>query len=450
MEKCDLFVIGGGSGGVRAARRAAESGAKVVLAEQSELGGTCVNIGCVPKKLFYYAASYASEWRQAGAYGWRESTLGDMAWQHLLANKNAEIKRLNKVYADLLTTANVRVVNAAATLKDANTVQAGATVFRAEHILIATGGAPSRPPIDGGDLAVVSNDLFYLPALPRRIVLIGAGYIALEFAGIFAGLGAETTLCYRADLPMRGLDDDIRRQLAEGIAANGVCLRAGQAPTKIEQTADGKRLTLENGDTVDADLVVLATGRRPATDTLGLAAAGVEQRANGTIPVNDSYQSVCPSVYAIGDVLQTPALTPVATAEAEVFVRRVFKGDSQAAVDYDAVPTAVFCRPSLATAGISETTAQKRGLKIAVWAAAFRPMKSGFAGMPDKTHIKLITDAGNNRVLGAQMLGEHAAECMQGIAVAIKAGATKSDFDNTVGIHPTSVEEFVTLRERIR
>ncbi len=449
-KQYDLFVIGGGSGGVRAARLAAARGKKVALAEKSKLGGTCVNVGCVPKKLFYYAAGFATDSALSKAYGWSNATTGTMHWQTLIANKNTEINRLNKIYEQLLANAGVEYINEHASLKDKNTVQVGDQIVTADHILLASGGVPTRLSIPGAELAVVSDDLFFLPELPKRIVIIGGGYIALEFAGIFAGLGSEVTITYRADLPMRGLDEDIRQYLAAGLQAQNINIIANKQPAAISEQAAGKTLTMQDGQTITADLIVSAIGRRASSDALNLQAAGIEVRPNGTIPVNDSYQTNCPSVYAVGDLLNTTALTPVAIAEAMVFIDRVFDGKSDSAIDYDNIPTAVFSHPSFATAGLSEAAAIKRGLPVAIYTSEFRPMKSSFGGSDEKALMKLIVHEQTNRIIGAQMVGEGASEIMQGIAIAITAGATKQDFDNTIGIHPSSAEEFVTLRERTR
>lgn len=442
----DLIVAGGGSGGVRAARRAAAAGARVLLAESAALGGTCVNVGCVPKKLFYYAAGLRETTEHAAAYGYPSAALGDFAWHTLRDNKSAEIKRLNAVYQSLLQESGVDIVSGHAALQDGNTVDINGSTYQAQHILLATGGEPVRPPLPGAEHAALSDDLFYLSEFPRRVIMVGGGYIALEFAGIFNGLGARTTLCYRADLPMRGLDSDMRQRLADGIAASGVSIAAGSAPERITAASDGLQLHLQGGKTLEADLVVFATGRRPRTAALNLDSAGIAPAADGTLAVDADYRTACASVYAIGDLIPTPALTPVATAEAEVFVRRVFGGEREAAVDYQAVPTAVFSRPGLATTGIGEAAAAARGLDITVQRAAFKPMQSSFAGGSGESYIKLVSERGSGRVIGAQMLGADAAEIMQGIAVAIKAGATAADFGGTVGIHPTSAEEFVTLR----
>ena len=442
----DLLVVGGGSGGLRAARRVAERGGRVAVVEKARLGGTCVNLGCVPKKLFYYAAEFGGLATMAAAYGWHEAALGEMDWPAFVERKNAEIARLNGVYERSMRAAGVEVIRGTARVTGGQCVTVGGQDFSAERILLAAGGAPVRPGFEGAGLATVSDDLFFLPRLPRRVVLLGGGYIALEFAGIFAGLGVETVLSYRADLPMRGLDEDVRRRLAEGMAARGIQLLAGVSPVAVrEEKGGGKVVAFDGGDSVSADLVVAALGRRAGGGDLGLETAGVTVREDGTVPVDESFRTSCESVYAIGDLLNTPALTPVAIAEAEVFVRRVFDGDDSATLDYDHVPTAVFSRPAVATAGLSEREARGRGLAVRVCGGAFRAMRSAFAGDAEESFVKLVVEEGTERVVGAQMVGEGAAEIMQGMAVAIAAGADKPMFDRTVGIHPTSAEEFVTL-----
>ena len=457
MSHCDLFVIGGGSGGVRAARLAAATGARVVLAEKSKLGGTCVNVGCVPKKLYYYAAGFNKEWQIARAFARPQASLGALDWAGFVERKNAEVARLNGVYARLLKGAGAQVVFDEARLVGGKAgawlLRAGKAEFCARRVLLAVGGAPARPKIKGAELAAVSDDLFALQKIPPSVALFGGGYIALEFAGIFAGLGAKTTLCYRAPLPMRGLDEDLRQRLANGLAANGVCLRPNAAPVEFVKAGDKTRIVMsDGGDDIVTDLAALATGRRPATAGLGLEAAGLAAQADGTLAVDDNFMTAADGVYAIGDLLQTPALTPVATAEAESFVARVFGNNAAAKVDYESLPTAVFSRPSVAVCGLSQKEAARRKQKTAVYASAFKPMKGGFAG-GGESYIKLIVedaDAANNhagaRVLGAQMLGDDAAEIMQGVAVAIAAGARKGVFDSTIGIHPSSAEEFVSLR----
>ncbi|MDM5147436.1 glutathione-disulfide reductase [Candidatus Persebacteraceae bacterium Df01] len=444
----DLFVIGGGSGGVRAARLAAAQGARVALAERGALGGTCVNVGCVPKKLFVYAASFAEEAAAAPAFGWTQAVAGTMQWDVLRDNKNREIQRLNAVYEKLLTSAGVHLIAAEAQLVGERRVRAGNIEFHADKVLLAVGGAPVRLNIPGADMALLSDDMFYLSELPRRAVVVGGGYIALEFAGILAGLGVDTSLCFRADLPLRSFDEDLREHIATEIAARGVTVRAGVAPQKIIKQASGAlRVCFAGGDDTEADLVMFASGRRPLTDNIGLEHTLVKPRANGTLPVNADYQTAADWLYAIGDVLDTPALTPVATAEAGVFVDRVFCGNTAAQLDYAHIPTAVFSRPPMATVGMSEEMARDAGINPVIYKSVFRPMKSGFSGNTTQTLMKLVTAPDNGRVLGAHMIGDDAAEIIQGLAVAIRLGATKQDFDSTIGVHPTSAEEFVTMRQ---
>ena len=447
MRECDLLVIGGGSGGVRAARLAATRGLRVLLAEKNALGGTCVNVGCVPKKLFVYAAGFASEAESAAAFGWTAATAGAHDWTALRENKNREIARLNQAYAKLLQDSGATVLNAEAEITGANTARAGGEEIRAAKILAATGAAPARPNLPGAELCALSDDMFHLPALPRRAAVLGGGYIALEFAGILSGLGVETTLCYRADLPLRGFDDDLRAHLAAEIAARGVRIRAGVAPTAFEKHDGALRIHFADGETLASDLALLALGRKPSLPP-GIEKAGARPNARGFLEADENYRvRDCESLYAVGDLLQTPALTPVATAEAGVFVARVFGGDDSARVDYENIPTAVFSRPPLATAGMSESAAAQKGIKTKIYKTVFSPMKSGFAGRSGKTMMKLVADAKSGRVLGAHLVGDDAGEIIQGFAVALRAGATKSDFDSTVGVHPTSAEEFVTMRE---
>ena len=450
MRECDLLVIGGGSGGVRAARLAAQRGKNVILAEKNALGGTCVNIGCVPKKIFVYASSFSDDFSAAAAFGWTAANGGAHDWKTLRENKDREIARLNSVYAKLLKNAGVKVVADSAELCGDNIVRAGGEDIRADKILIATGAVPARPNLPGAALGLLSDDMFFLPSLPRRAAVVGGGYIALEFAGILAGLGVETSLCYRADLPLRGFDDDLRAHLATEIAARGVQIRAGNAPAKIDKNGDTLRLHFANGDALDTDIVLLATGRKPSLPP-GLDKTGAEANERGFLEVDDDYRvRGCDSLYAVGDVLQTPALTPVATAEAGAFVARAF-GDggggnnSSAQVDYAHIPTAVFSRPPLATVGMTESAAAKKGIAVKVHKSAFATMKNGFAGRQWKMLMKLVADEKSGKILGAHLVGEDAAEIIQGIAVAVKMGATKADFDSTIGVHPSSAEEFVTM-----
>ncbi|MGI9296979.1 MAG: glutathione-disulfide reductase [Gammaproteobacteria bacterium] len=447
MRKCDLLVIGGGSGGVRAARLAAECGARVILAEKNALGGTCVNVGCVPKKLFVYASAFSEDAESAAAFGWTSAAAGAHIWTTLRENKNREIARLNKIYAELLKDAGVAMIDGAAEITGAHSARAGGEEIQADKILAATGATPMRPNLPGAELGVLSDDMFHLSELPRRASVIGGGYIALEFAGILAGLGVETSLCYRADLPLRGFDDDLRAHLASEIAARGVRIRAGTAPAGLEKQDGALRVNFADGGKLAVDLVLLATGRKPSPPA-GVENAGAKPDSRGFLEADENYLvHNCESLYAVGDLLRTPALTPVATAEAGVFVARVFGGDNSARVEYAHIPTAVFSRPPLATAGLSETAAVQKGIKTKIYKSVFTAMKNGFAGRNWKTMMKLVADAESGRVLGAHLVGEDAGEIIQGFAVAMRAGATKSDFDSTVGVHPTAAEEFVTMRE---
>lgn len=446
MKSYDLLVIGGGSGGVRAARLAAQHGAAVLLAERGALGGTCVNVGCVPKKLFVYAAGFSEDADTAASFGWTAAAAGQLDWNTLRENKNREILRLNGVYAELLNSAGVEVAAAEARIVGEQIVQVGEQQIHADKILLATGAAPVRPNLAGAELGVLSDDMFHLPQLPQRAAVIGGGYIALEFAGILSGLGVQTSLCYRADLPLRGFDDDLRAHLADEIAKRGVSVCGGNAPTGIQKTANALQVSLADGEVIPADLVLLATGRKPLTANLGLEHAKVTARPNGTLEVDENYRTSCPWLYAIGDVLATLALTPVATAEAGVFVARAFAGNTSAAIDYAHIPTAVFSRPPLATVGLSEAKASEQGLTTQIYKSIFKAMKRGLANKDWQTLMKLVVDADSGRVLGAHLIGEDAGEIIQGLAVAVRMGATKADFDATIGVHPTSAEEFVTMR----
>lgn len=454
-----MFVIGGGSGGVRAARKAAATGASVILAESGALGGTCVNVGCVPKKLFVYAAGFAEECKLAQSYGWQDANIGRVNWQTLRDNKNREIARLNGIYAKLLADNGVRVVNAKASLGGGNVVRAGGKEYRAGKILLATGGAPVRAGIPGAELAYLSDDMFFLPKLPKRAAVIGGGYIAVEFAGILAGLGAETTIIYRADAPLRGFDDDLRAHLAAEMGRHHINIRAGCAPSALTKDGDGVRITFaDGGESLTADMVLMATGRKPQTASLALDKVGITPNKNGTLAVDDDFATTASGIYAIGDLLPTFALTPVATAEAEVFVKRNFGGE-KIKMDYANIATAVFSSPPLATVGMSEEAAKASGRKVRIYRSTFRQMKHSLAaldsgangGMIDSGDggmmmMKLVVADDDEKVVGVHLAGKDSPEMIQGFAVALKLGATKADFDATIGIHPTSAEELVTMQ----
>lgn len=440
----DLFTIGAGSGGVRASRIAAGHGARVAVAENRSLGGTCVNVGCVPKKLLVYAAQYADTWREASAFGW-SSGPAVFDWRRLIANKNAEIERLNRVYRDLLTSAGVAISEGRARLIDAHTVAVGERRLTARHILIATGGWPVVPSFPGAEHVITSNEAFFLDRLPERIVILGGGYIAVEFAGIFRGLGADVTQIYRGPLFLRGFDDDIRRALADEMRRAGIDLRFDANIRALARTAHGLAVTLADGTTLEADAVLAATGRAPLTADLGLEAAGVTLNANGAVVVDADQRTSVPSVYAVGDCTDRLNLTPVAIREGHAVADSLFGPKAQRA-NHEGVPTAVFSQPPVATVGLTETAARERFAAVTIFRTTFRPMKQQMTGGQGRTMMKLVVDSASDRVLGAHMVGADAPEIIQGIAIALKCGATKADFDATVGIHPTAAEEFVTLR----
>ena len=441
----DLFVIGAGSGGVRAARMAAGFGARVAVAEERYLGGTCVNVGCVPKKLFVYGSHFAEDFDDARSYGWHAGKAG-FDWPTLRDNKTREIERLNGVYHDLLNGAGVEIVTQRAVLTGPHEVTVGGRTVTARNILVATGSWPVVPPFPGHELAITSNEAFYLDRFPDRVLIIGGGYIAVEFAGIFAGLGAEVTLAYRGELFLRGFDAGIRRFVAREIGAKGVALRF---ETRIESvTRRGRNLQcqLQDGSQLDVDLVMVATGRAPASADLGLASAGVSVAADGAIPVDRHYRTNVPHIYAIGDVIDRLQLTPVAIAEGMCIAHNLFNGECRS-VDYANVPTAIFCQPNIGTVGPTEETARGQYPNLAVYESTFKPMKHTLTGRAERTMMKLLVNDDDDQVVAAHMCGPEAGEIIQGLGVAIKAGATKADFDATIGIHPTAAEEFVTMRD---
>lgn len=442
----DLFVIGAGSGGVRAARFAAGYGARVAVAESRYLGGTCVNVGCVPKKLLVFGAHYAEDIGQAQGYGWTIDG-ATFDWSSLIANKNQEIQRLNGIYRNLLVDGGVSLFEAHARLVDAHTVEVAGQRYSAEHILVATGGWPFVPEIPGHEHAITSNEAFYLERLPRRVLVVGGGYIAVEFASIFHGCGADTKLLYRGELFLRGFDGSLRDHIKDELIKKGMDLQFKSDIARIDKLADGSLLaTLEDGRTLEADCIFYATGRRPMLDGLGLAELGIELDERGFIAVDEEYRTSVPSVLAIGDVIGRVQLTPVALAEGMAVARRLFKPEEYRKVDYALIPTAVFSLPNMATVGLTEEQARERGYKVTVYESRFRPMKLTMTQSLERSLMKLVVDAQTDRVLGCHMVGPDAGEIMQGLAVALKAGATKRVFDETLGIHPTAAEEFVTMR----
>ena len=444
----DLFVIGAGSGGVRAARMSAGYGARVAVAEDRYLGGTCVNVGCVPKKLFVYASHFADDFKIAQDFGWSADAVS-FDWSKLLRNKNQEIKRLNRVYQNILDNAGVESIAGRATLDNQHTIRIKEKTYTAERILIATGGWPSVPDFPGNEHVITSNEAFYLESLPKRIIIVGGGYIAVEFAGIFHGLGVETTLLYRGPLFLRDFDQDIREKLAQEMRKKGIKLEFNTNIESIEKTANKFSLHLSNNETRDTDLIMYATGRVPNTRGLGLEKLGVKFSWNGAIVVNDQYQSSVESIYAIGDVTHRINLTPVALAEGMALAKMLFK-DEVTEVDYTNIPTCVFSQPNIGTVGLTEEEAREKYHHIEIYQSAFTHMKLSLTNSDEKTFMKLIVDKTSNRVVGAHMLGPDAGEIIQGIAIAIKLGATKEIFDSTIGIHPTVAEEFVTMREAVK
>ncbi len=443
----DLFVIGGGSGGVRCARIAAIHGARVGIAESTYWGGTCVNVGCVPKKLMVMAADYGLAAEDSRGFGWNTQR-GEHDWAAFIARKDAEITRLNGIYVRLLTSAGCTLFDADVKFLDPHTLDVGGKRVTAERIVIAVGGHPLRPTIPGGELGIVSDQAFHLPALPKRIMLIGAGYIAVEFAGIFAALGAKVELVCRPPLPLRGFDEDLRTALAQALAAQGVHLHCATEPTRVEQTEAGYRVHLKDGTVRETNLVFWAIGRRPNTRTLGLAAAGVATSDSGAITVDAYNQTGQPTIFAIGDVSNKMNLTPVAIAEGHMLADRLF-GPVQRHWNFDTVATAVFSHPPIATVGLSEEAAAAR-FPVDIYLTRFTPMRHTMTGRHAQTTMKLVVEQSSQRVVGAHMLGDDAPEMMQGIAVAMTAGVTKDDFDRTIGVHPSAAEEWVTLRTRTR
>jgi len=457
LQHFDLVVIGAGSGGVRSARMAASQGKKVAIIENRYLGGTCVNVGCVPKKMFVYASEYREKMEEAKGFG-IEGQVNSFHWPTLRDNKTNEITRLNGIYENLLTGPGATIFNGTGSLVDKNTVrielseasagQKASQDITAETILIATGSWPFKPEVPGAEHAITSNEVFSLDDndFPKRALVVGAGYIAVEFAGIFNGLGAETTLACRKGLVLRGFDEDIRVFVQDQMKEKGVNVRTETEIERIEKQADGSLLVFyTNNEQQEVDLVMYATGRRPMTDSLNLEELGIELNSNTTIKVNDFFQTSVPSIYALGDVIGTPQLTPVALAQGMKFLAHMYHNDT-VPMNYDNIPTAVFCQPNIGTVGPTEDECTAKGIDFDVYESNFKPLKHSISGMSERTLMKLIVNKADNKVIAAHMVGHDAGETIQGIAVAITAGATKADFDATIGIHPTSAEEFVTMR----
>ena len=446
MQHFDLLVIGAGSGGVRASRIAASLGAKVAVAEERYLGGTCVNVGCVPKKLFVYASHFSDLFSQSRGYGWSVAD-PQLSWQRLRENKDREIARLNGVYGNLLDKAGVTLLEGHARLLGPGRAMIADQEVSAERIIIAVGGWPFVPEFPGREHVIDSNEVFYLDDLPEEIAIVGGGYIAAEFAGIFNGLGVKTHLIYRRELFLRGFDREIREFMAEQMQAKGIELHFNTDVDSITVTDTGARhVALNNGKSLTVGQVMYATGRRPLLDNLGLENTSVSLTDKGTIAVDDGFETAEPGIYAIGDVVGHAELTPVALAEGMALARNLF-GETGQPVNYDLIPTAVFTQPNIATVGLSEELAREKYADIAVYQSSFRPMQLSLTDSPERCLLKVIVDVASDKVVGCHMAGPDAGEIIQGLAVAMTAGATKSDFDRTIGIHPTLAEEFVTLRE---
>jgi len=441
----NLFVIGAGSGGVRAARISASLGARVAIAEERYLGGTCVNVGCVPKKLFVYASHFSEDFENAKSFGWNlDSTAFN--WQKLINNKNTEIKRLNGVYKSLLDATGVETLIGRATIVDEHAVQVDDKTITAERILVATGGWPNIPDITGKEYVISSNEAFFLESLPGKIIIVGGGYIAVEFAGIFNGLGVDTTLLYRGPLFLRGFDQDLRERLAIEMKKKEINLRFNTNVAAIEKKVNKLAVQFTDEEIRDTDVVMYATGRKPNSSNLGLDEIGVELNNKGAIKVDEHYQTNIPSIYALGDVTDRVNLTPVALAEGMALARALYGNESKA-VDYSNIPTCVFSQPNIGTVGLTEEQAHEKYAALEIYKSSFIPMKLSLSDSKEKTFMKLIADKATDRVVGVHMLGQDAGEIIQGIGIAIKAGATKQDFDSTIGIHPTTAEEFVTMRK---
>jgi glutathione reductase (NADPH) len=443
----DLFTIGAGSGGVRASRVSAGFGAKVAVAEERYLGGTCVNVGCIPKKLLVYASHFGEDFNDAAGYGW---TLGERRfdWAKLIANKNKEVERLNGVYRKLLVDSGVEIIEDHAEVIDSHTVAVHGKKITAKYILVAVGSWPMVPRFPGSEYAITSNEAFYLPSLPERVIVVGGGYIGVEFAGIFHGLGARTTQLYWEDLFMRGFDDDIRKTLADEMRKRGIDLRFKADIAKIEKNRVALKATLTDGSTIEADQILYATGRLSKTPSLGLENAGVKLKTNGAVVVDEYSKSSVESLYAIGDCTDRMMLTPVAIAEAMAVANTLFN-DKPTKPSYLNVPTAVFSTPTCGTVGLTEKEAREQNYRIDVYRTAFKPLKHTLTGSEERTMMKLVVDQTTDKVLGCHMVGADAGEIIQGVAIALNCGATKAQFDATIGIHPTAAEEFVTMRIKV-
>lgn len=444
MFDFDLFVIGAGSGGVRTARMSASYGARVAIAEDRYMGGTCVNVGCVPKKLYSYASHFRYDCTDSKGFGWQGSVPA-FDWNVLRDNKTAEISRLNGIYDTLLDGSGVTLYNGRARLLDKHTVEIGDKKVSSEKILIATGGWPFVPEFPGSELAVTSNEIFDLPSFPERILVVGGGYIALEFAGIFAGLGADTSLSYRGEIPLKHFDKDLREKLYLESERHMTMLMKSNVE-EITKKDNELHVKFKEGNSLVVDCVLYATGRKPNTENLGLENTGVSLQPNGAIAINEHFETTEPGIYALGDVVGRIALTPVAIAEGMVLASNLFK-NTEKTMDYSNIATAVFSHPNVGTVGLGEEQAKAEYGDIEVFESDFRHLKHTLSGNPERTYMKLIVDKATDRVVGMHMMGADAGEIIQGLAVAMQCGVTKAQLDSTIGIHPTAAEEFVTMRQ---
>ncbi len=442
----DLFTIGAGSGGVRASRMSASYGARVAVAEERYLGGTCVNVGCIPKKLLVYASHFGEDFEDAAGFGWAVADR-HFDWARLIANKNKEIRRLNGIYRNILRGAGVEIIEGHAEVIDPHTVSVDGRKFTARYILVAVGSWPMVPKFPGSEHAITSNEAFYLEKLPRNVVIVGGGYIGVEFAGIFHGLGARTTQLYRGELFLRGFDDDIRLTLAEEMRKRGVDLRFDADIASIDKADRNLKATLNDGSVLEAEQILYATGRESMTPELGLQEAGVKLKDNGAVIVDEYSRSSVDSVYAIGDCTDRLMLTPVAIAEGMAVANTLFN-DKPTKPLYENVPTAIFSTPNCGTVGLTEMQARQGNYRVDIYRTSFRPLKHTLTGRDERTMMKLVVDQTTDRVLGCHMVGADAGEIVQGLAVALNCGATKAQFDATIGIHPTAAEEFVTMRTK--
>ena len=445
----DLLVIGAGSGGVRCSRMASQMGAKVAVIEDLYLGGTCVNVGCVPKKLFVFASEFSQSFKDSHGFGW-DVSLNGFDWARLRDSKTTEIERLNGVYDRILEGANVEIIHGRGTIAGPHEVEVSGKVYSAEKILVATGGWPNKPSFPGAEHTFTSNEVFFLDQLPKRVLVQGGGYIAVEFAGIFNGLGCDTELAYRGPLFLRGFDQEVREFVKTQMEEKGIKLSFNTDIASIEKQSDASlSVKLNTGETREFDGVFTAIGRHPKTQNLGLENTQVELAKNGAILVDENFQTAEPSVYALGDVVGRMELTPVALAEGMALASHLFE-NKPVKLDYTNIATAIFCQPNIGTVGLSEEQAIDAGHEVAIFTSSFKAMKNTLSGSAEKTFMKIVVDKQTDKVLGVHMVGESAGEIIQGIAIAVKMGAKKSDFDETIGIHPTSAEEFVTMRTPAR